>query len=83
MRDFYDSVTKIWAVDTNLEQEEMHETHNPFTEQQLAHFCQETGFRINRMMSLTSIDGYLDYYKILVETKSGLLERHFIIYSRR
>ncbi|MBA7492443.1 hypothetical protein ES702_02993 [subsurface metagenome] len=31
VRDFYDFVTKIWALNSELEEEEMSETHTPFT----------------------------------------------------
>jgi hypothetical protein len=83
MRDFYDFVTKIWALDTDLEEEEMHETHTPFTEQEFAHFCQEAGFRVNSVTNLTSISGHLEYYKIRVKTDLGLPERHFIVDARK
>jgi SAM-dependent methyltransferase len=83
MRDFYDFVTKIWAMDTSLEEEEMHETHTPFTEQEFARFCQKAGFRITSLMSLTSIDSYLEHYKILVKTNLKLPERHFIVVATK
>jgi len=83
MRDFYDFVTKIWALDTDLEEEEMHETHTPFTEQEFAHFCQEAGFRVNSVANLTSISGHLEYYKIRVKTDLILPERHFIVELRK
>lgn len=78
-RDFYDFVTKIWAIDTNLEEEEMNETHTPFTEYEFACLCQKTGFKIKHVMSITSIDSYLKHYKIDVKTNLGLPERHFIV----
>jgi ubiquinone/menaquinone biosynthesis C-methylase UbiE len=77
MRDFYDFVTKIWAMDTSLEEEEMRETHTPFTEHQFAHLCQKAGFKINHIVSITSIDSYLKGYKIDVKTNLRLPERHF------
>jgi SAM-dependent methyltransferase len=83
MRDFYDFVTKIWAMDTDLEEEEMHETHTPFTEQEFAQLCREAGFSVNHVVNLTSIDGYLEHYKIRVKTDLRLPERHFIIDARK
>jgi SAM-dependent methyltransferase len=79
MRDFYDFVTKIWALDTSLEEEEMNETHTPFTEYEFAHLCRKAGFKINHIVSITSIDSYLKHYKIDVKTNLRLPERHFII----
>jgi len=79
MRDFYDFVTKIWAIGTSLEEEEMNETHTPFTEHEFAHLCQKDGFKIKHIMSITSIDSYLKHYKIDVKTNLRLPERHFII----
>jgi len=79
MRDFYDFVTKIWAIDTSLEEEEMNETHTPFTEYEFASLCQKAGFKIKHVMSTTSIDSYLKHYKIDVKTNLRLPERHFIV----
>jgi SAM-dependent methyltransferase len=83
MRDFYDFVTKIWAMNTNLEEEEMHETHTPFTEQEFAHFCQKAGFTIHHMAGLTSIDSHLKHYNIDVKTNLRLPERHFIVDAQK
>lgn len=83
MRDFYDFVTKIWAMNTDLEEEEMLETHTPFTEQEFAHLCKRTGFKINRLASLTSIYSYIQHYKIDVKTNLRLPERHFIIDAQK
>ena len=79
MRDFYDFVTKIWALDTSLEEQEMKETHTPFTEHEFANFCRKAGFKINHTASITSIDGHLKHYRIDIKTNSRLPERHFII----
>jgi len=83
MRNFYDFVTKIWAMDTNLEEEEMHETHTPFTEQEFAQLARKAGFKIEQMMGLTPIDSYLKHYKIDVKTNLRLPERHFIVFARK
>jgi ubiquinone/menaquinone biosynthesis C-methylase UbiE len=83
MRDFYDFVTKIWALDTRLEEEEMNETHTPFTEQEFAYLCRKAGFKTSHMMSITSIDGHLKHYKIDVKTNSRLPERHFIVAAEK
>jgi ubiquinone/menaquinone biosynthesis C-methylase UbiE len=83
MRDFYDFVTKIWAMGTSLEEEEMHETHTPFTEYEFAQLCQKAGFKIEHMVSITSIDSYLKHYKIDVKTNLRLPERHFFIRAKK
>lgn len=83
MRDFYDFVTKIWAIDTNLEEEEMNETHSSFTEHEFAHLGKKVGFQIGHMTSLTPIDSYLKHYKIDVKTNLRFPERYFIIDARK
>ena len=83
MRDFYDFVTKIWAIGTSLEEEEMNETHTPFTEHEFAHLCQKAGFKINHRASITPIDSYLKHYKIDVKANLRLPERHFIINAEK
>jgi SAM-dependent methyltransferase len=83
MRDFYDFVTKIWAIGTDLEEEEMSETHTPYTEQEFACFCTEAGFRINSVASLSSIDSYLEHYQVEVRTPVRLPKRHFLIQAKK
>ncbi|MGD8546077.1 MAG: class I SAM-dependent methyltransferase [Candidatus Bathyarchaeota archaeon] len=46
MRDFYDFFTKIWALNTDLEEEEMHETHTPFTRQEIKDYLLKAGFKV-------------------------------------
>jgi len=53
MRDFYDFVTKIWALNSGLEEEEMSETHTPFTRQELENLVQRAGFKVVDVTSLT------------------------------
>jgi ubiquinone/menaquinone biosynthesis C-methylase UbiE len=83
MRDFYDFVTKIWAINTSLEKVEMNETHTPFTEQQFGHLCQEAGFKIAHTASLISIESHLKHYGIDIKTSSRLPERHFIVAAEK
>jgi hypothetical protein len=83
MRDFYDFVTKIWAFGTGLEEEEMNETHTPFTEHELAHLCREAGFKINYTGTITSINSHVKYYRINVKTNLRLPKRHFIVAAKK
>jgi SAM-dependent methyltransferase len=79
MRDFYDFVTKIWALNSGLEEEEMSETHTPFTPHELEDLVQEAGFTVEHTTSLTSIDRYLEYYGITVESPVRLPNRHILL----
>lgn len=79
MRDFYDFVTKIWALNSGLEEEEMSETHTPFTPHELEDLVQEAGFTVEYTTSLTSIDRYLEYYGITVESPVRLPNRHILL----
>jgi ubiquinone/menaquinone biosynthesis C-methylase UbiE len=83
MRDFYDFVTKIWALNSGLEDVEMNETHTPFTEQQFGHLCWEAGFKIAYTTSLTSIRDHLKHYGIDIKTSSRLPKRHFIVAAEK
>jgi SAM-dependent methyltransferase len=55
MRDFYDFLTKIWALNSDLEEEEMNETHTPFTRQELEVFLQKAGFEVEQTVSRTPV----------------------------
>ena len=63
MRDFYDFFTKIWALNTDLEAEEMHETHTPFTRQELKDYLLKAGFKI---------ENALDYNTTPVRPRKGM-----------
>jgi SAM-dependent methyltransferase len=83
MRDFYDFITKIWALNSGLEEEEMNETHTPFTRQELENLVQETGFELAHTTSLTPIDRHLQYYGITVERVERLPNRHILLKARK
>jgi len=83
MRDFYDFVTKIWALSSGLEEEEMSESHTPFTPQELENLVEDVGFKVEHTTSLTSIDRYLEYYDITVEPSVGLPKRHILLIARK
>ena len=83
MRDFYDFVTKIWALNSGLEEEEMSETHTPFTCQELVNLVQEAGFEVTHTSRLTPIDRHLEYYGIALESAKKLPNRHIILQAKK
>ena len=83
IRDFYDFVTKIWALNTGLEEEEMSETHTPFTRQELENLVKEAGFKVAHTTSLTPIDRHLEYYDITLESAVRLPNRHILLKAKK
>lgn len=83
MRDFYDFVTKIWALNSGLEEEEMSETHTPFTRQELETLVEEAGFEVVYTTSLTPIDRHLEYYGVIVEPVERLPNRHILLKAKK
>lgn len=83
VRDFYDFVTKIWALNSELEEEEMSETHTPFTCQELVNLSQEAGFEVVHATNLTPIDSHLEYYGRTVESVVKLPNRHIILHAKK
>jgi len=83
MRDFYDFITKIYALNSGLEEEEMNETHTPFTPQELVNLVHEAGFQVAHITSLTPIDRHLEYYGIGVKSTVKLPNRHILLKAKR
>ena len=83
MRDFCDFVTKIWALNSGLEEEEMSETHTPLTRQELENLVQDAGFEVEHMSSLTPMDRHLEHYRITVEPTVRLPNRHILLRARK
>lgn len=83
VRDFCDFVTKIWALNSGLEEEEMSETHTPFTRQELETLVQEAGFEVVHVTSLTPLDRHLQHYGITVERVEKLPNRHILLKARK
>ena len=83
LRDFCDFVTKIWALDSGLEEEEMSETHTPFTCQELENLVQDAGFRVEHTTSITPLDRHIEYYGITVQPGLKLPNRHILLKARK
>jgi len=79
MRDFYDFLTKIWALSSELEEEEMNETHTPFTHQELKVFLQKAGFRVEQTSSITPVHPRKG---IKLQSKVQLPDRQIIVLAK-
>lgn len=79
MRDLYEFITKLWAFDTPLEQEEMQETHTPFTGEEFATILETYGFTLDVVSGVVPIEGYFKRYKIRIKSKPNLPQRFFIV----
>jgi len=80
MRDFYDFITKIWALNSDLEEEEMNETHTPFTRQELKDYLLKAGFKVeeaSRFMSVRPRKG------ITLQSKVVLPGRQIVLLARK
>ncbi|UCF58503.1 MAG: class I SAM-dependent methyltransferase [Candidatus Bathyarchaeota archaeon] len=80
MRDFYDFFTKDWALNSDLEEEEMNETHTPFTRQELQDFILKAGFKIERISSMTPIN---PREGMTVQSKVKLPDRKIFLLARK
>jgi len=79
MRDLYEFTTKAWAFDTPLEEEEMQETHTPYTGEEFANVLRGHGFSIDLVTGVVPFESYLKRYKIRIRPKQGLPQRFFIV----
>ncbi|MFX0185087.1 MAG: class I SAM-dependent methyltransferase [Candidatus Hodarchaeota archaeon] len=77
--DLYDFLTKIWSFGTALEDEEMQESHTPFTGEELAKILIQKGFSVNFVDGAVEFENYLRRYKIDYQIKRALPNRFLII----
>lgn len=80
MRDFYDFLTKSWALNTDLEEEEMHETHTPFTRGELEDFLSKAGFKVEHVSTMTPVHPRKG---IVVESSEKLPDRQVVVVARK
>ena len=78
-RDFYEFTTKAWAFDTPLEDEEMQETHTPYTGEEFAAILKGHGFTVDLVAGVVPFERYLKRYKIKIRPTQTLPERFFIV----
>ncbi len=83
LRDLYDFVTKIWSFGTDLEEEEMNETHTPFTAEEIASKFLEAGFTIEHLQNLNPIEQRLKPFGIKVLDEFDLPGRYFLLKARK
>ena len=82
LRDLYDFLTKIWSFGTALEEEEMQESHTPFTGEELSKMLTKKGFSVNFTGGVVEFEEYLRGYEIGYQIK-GTLPNRFLIVSAK
>lgn len=80
LQDFYDFLTKIWALNSELEEEEMHETHTPFTPEELKDLLQKAGFEIEEAVGFSSVHLIKG---TTVQSKVELPDRQIVMVARK
>ena len=80
--DLYDFLTKIWSFGTALEEEEMQESHTPFTGEGLAKMLIQKGFSVNFVDGVVEFENYLRRYKIDYQTENPLPNRFLIVSAK-
>jgi ubiquinone/menaquinone biosynthesis C-methylase UbiE len=80
--DLYDFLTKIWSFGTALEEEEMQESHTPFTGEELARMLKQKGFSIEVVDGVVDFETYLKRHKINYQTESALANRFLIVSAK-
>jgi len=82
MRDFYDFLTKIWALNTDLEDEEMNETHTPFTRQELKEYLLKAGFKVEQTLGYNTTP-IRPRKGITLQSKVKLPDRQIVVLARK
>lgn len=80
--DLYDFLTKIWSFGTALEDEEMQESHTPFTGEELSKMLTQKGFSVNFVGGVVDFEDYLKRYEIGYQIK-GTLPNRFLVVSAK
>lgn len=83
LRDFVDFVTKLFAFGSDLEDEEMEETHTPYTNEELIQVLEDTGFTVTHNGTFTPITQLLKRFKIKTIPNKALPERHLLIMGEK
>ncbi|MFX0113764.1 MAG: class I SAM-dependent methyltransferase [Candidatus Hodarchaeota archaeon] len=79
LRDLYDFLTKVWSFGTALEEEEMQESHTPFTGEEFSNLLIQNGFSVNSLDGAVEFENYLRSYNIDIQRKISLPNRFLIV----
>lgn len=82
IRDFYDFLTKIWALNTDLEEEEMNETHTPFTRQELKDYLLKAGFKVEQALGYNTTP-VRPRKGITLQSKVKFPDRQIVLLARK
>ncbi len=80
LRDLNDFITKIWALNSDLEEEEMNETHTPFTCKELEDLLLKANFKVEQVSILTHIHPRKG---ITIQSKVKLPARQIVMLARK
>lgn len=80
--DLYDFLTKIWSFGTALEDEEMQESHTPFTGEELTKILIQKGFSVDIVDGVVEFENYLRRYKIDYQIEKALPNRFLIVSAK-
>ena len=80
--DLYDFLTKIWSFGTALEDEEMQESHTPFTGEELTKILIQKGFSVDIVDGIVEFENYLRRYKIDYQIEKALPNRFLIVSAK-
>jgi ubiquinone/menaquinone biosynthesis C-methylase UbiE len=81
LRDLYDFLTKTWALGTDLEEEEMQESHTPFSGTELASILEKERFSTRSIDGVIDFETYLKRNKIVMRTEVDLPSRFLLVSS--
>ncbi|MFX0115081.1 MAG: class I SAM-dependent methyltransferase [Candidatus Hodarchaeota archaeon] len=79
LRDLYDFLTKVWSFGTALEEEEMQESHTPFTGEEFSNLLIQNGFSVNCVDGVVEFENYLGRYNIDIQQTASLPNRYLIV----
>ncbi|MFW9916747.1 MAG: class I SAM-dependent methyltransferase, partial [Candidatus Thorarchaeota archaeon] len=79
LRDLYDFLTKVWSFGTALEDEEMRESHTPFTGEEFSNLLMQNGFSVECLDGVIEFENYLKQYDIDMQQTTSLPNRFLIV----
>ena len=82
-RDLYDFVTKIWSFGTPLEDEEMHESHTPFSGDEIQSHFEQTSFVVEHLETVNPVKSRFKTFNVKVQKGTELPGRYFLLRARK